>query len=65
MNEHTVKMILSMVNEFLIPMAEKYVEQTKNPYDDLALQFIKGGLEKTLNFLDKEGNKENGAGNQN
>jgi hypothetical protein len=57
MNEHTLKMILTMVEQFILPMAEKYVEQSKNEYDDMALRFVKGGIAEVLKFLDeKQGN---------
>jgi len=54
MDEKTLQMILSMVDQFIIPMAEKYVEQSKNPYDDLALKFVRGGIKEILTFLNSE-----------
>ena len=54
MDEKTLQMILSMVDQFIIPMAEKYVEQSKNPYDDLALKFVRGGIKEILSFLNSE-----------
>ena len=58
MDEKTLEMILKMVEQFIIPMAEKYAEQSKNPYDDLALRFVRGGIREILIFLDSEGGEK-------
>jgi hypothetical protein len=57
MSEKTILMVLNMVNEFLVPMAEKYVEQSKNEYDDMALAFTRGGINELIKFLNEQSAK--------
>jgi len=53
MDYQKIDNILKLVEQFLLPLAEQGVQMTKQPEDDLALAFIKGGLPELRKKLEE------------
>jgi len=54
--------ILEIVVDFGIPLMEQGARASKNPYDDVAVAFVKGGLPEALKRL-KELQPQTAQGN--
>jgi len=54
MNEQKLAGIIGIINDYGIPLMEKGVEATKNPYDNYLVALLKGGLPALQKELEKD-----------